>query len=641
MQTFEQFITENSVDQEYVYHITHKANLPSIIQKGLLPGQSGETCVTPHLRGVRHYQWCIGFDKGDTAVLRIKRRGLRINKFEDALEEIDSCEWQIPQIIKPENIEVLEQDKWMPIKSLIKESINHEISFTVSVKGRKQKVYPDYIDGEAWLGPDGIIYLGISHGTIAKQILLDQFNIPIGAIDKNSSEYRELFKRKFIRLVISQFQHTIFINYSTKYLQDIPRKAFSTLKDLAICQNCKLILDAVMSGKDKVIFDPTVNESKLPSFQDFLGQPILTQKTSLKPDFKIPSKDEFVTPAVIPAIRIKKTGQVFIGTDPIKFAEIKRKLRKFGKNSIESGVVRRSKFYVVNENIQLPVNDELALIKSEDDLIDEDIWDLLDIKNKNVVGEFTIGKEYRKQGKKNTIPWIRNSKILDPYRGKGYGRLAMKALVKHYGTLRSHLGGMTSGDAEKAWQAIGARRLTPAKRTPSNPGGRKFLDFSDYVLGKHQIKESAVIEPPKLNLSVYHYQDAHGEKHVHGTAGLGSWEAGEFRYRLENAGDILRELSKYPEDGWFSKDYIMEKINKLKHFLKNNPKEHSQHSHNLGDTERIKGLIKAYESQPTNTPEQALAKRLVIEIAQENFNSARVLLSQIENMVLRKKVALH
>jgi SPP1 gp7 family putative phage head morphogenesis protein len=49
-------------------------------------------------------------------------------------------------------------------------------------------------------------------------------------------------------------------------------------------------------------------------------------------------------------------------------------------------------------------------------------------------------------------------------RGKGIGRHAIKALVKHYGSLRSSDNGMTSDDAAKAWRAVGAKHLGPENR---------------------------------------------------------------------------------------------------------------------------------------------------------------------------------
>jgi hypothetical protein len=44
-------------------------------------------------------------------------------------------------------------------------------------------------------------------------------------------------------------------------------------------------------------------------------------------------------------------------------------------------------------------------------------------------------------------------------RGAGIGRRAIKALVHHYGRLRSSHNGNTSPDASRAWKALGARAL--------------------------------------------------------------------------------------------------------------------------------------------------------------------------------------
>ena len=60
--------------------------------------------------------------------------------------------------------------------------------------------------------------------------------------------------------------------------------------------------------------------------------------------------------------------------------------------------------------------------------------------------------------------------------------MAMKELVRFYKVLRSDITGSTSDEAEKAWQAISAKRLTPRNR--------KHLDRSDYVLGASNLIDS-------------------------------------------------------------------------------------------------------------------------------------------------------
>src|SRR5574343_80049 len=138
----------------------------------------------------------------------------------------------------------------------------------------------------------------------------------------------------------------------------------------------------------------------------------------------------------------------------------------------------------------IDLDNGLKLVKSPADGIMSggDHWDLVDQEN-NHVGEFTVAV-YKTEQDKWKVPWVRNSLINRAYRGQGLGRLAMKAIVKHYGVLRSDPGGMQSSAASKAWKAIGAKRLTDRDR--------KYLDFSSFVMGKNQVKEAVdqLLESP-------------------------------------------------------------------------------------------------------------------------------------------------
>lgn len=131
----------------------------------------------------------------------------------------------------------------------------------------------------------------------------------------------------------------------------------------------------------------------------------------------------------------------------------------------------------------ITLHNGMGIIRSHGHEPTSHYWDLVS-NTGDLVGEFVIGLKYS-DNEDAKIPWIRNSLIHPAFRGHGYGRLAMKALVKHYGILRSDIEGSTSDHAEKAWQAIGAKRLNPRKRT--------HLDKSDYVLGASQVRERGVL----------------------------------------------------------------------------------------------------------------------------------------------------
>jgi len=132
------------------------------------------------------------------------------------------------------------------------------------------------------------------------------------------------------------------------------------------------------------------------------------------------------------------------------------------------------------KEVELKVTDDLALRGSPG--LGHDYWDLVSLEGDHV-GDFIVGSHYSETEKTN-IPWIKSSRINSKFRGHGYGRLAMKVLIRHYGVLRSDLTGNISQDAEKAWKAIGAKRLSPRNR--------RYLDRSNYVMKAKDVIEGLV-----------------------------------------------------------------------------------------------------------------------------------------------------
>ena len=103
-------------------------------------------------------------------------------------------------------------------------------------------------------------------------------------------------------------------------------------------------------------------------------------------------------------------------------------------------------------------------------------------------------------------------------------------------------------------------------------------------------------------IDVYDYQDSHGERIVskswNGTAG------NYWRYKFENAGDILRELSKY-KDNMFNTGYIYEKVNKIEEFIKGQTERYVHPDDNYlqlkkDNLQNILDLSEAYTKQPVS-----------------------------------------
>lgn len=59
--------------------------------------------------------------------------------------------------------------------------------------------------------------------------------------------------------------------------------------------------------------------------------------------------------------------------------------------------------------------------------------------------------------------------------GRGYGRLMLRVLTRHYGLLRSSPDGNTSPEARAAWEAVGGRRTQPGEAG----GSRYWLSAAD------------------------------------------------------------------------------------------------------------------------------------------------------------------
>ena len=140
----------------------------------------------------------------------------------------------------------------------------------------------------------------------------------------------------------------------------------------------------------------------------------------------------------------------------------------------------------------------------------------------------------------------------------------------------------------------------------------KLLDIFKIILKESEEK----IDP-------YHYQNTHGERIV-----SSAWKGSNvWRYKFENAGDILREFSKY-DDGFVDKNYVFEKLNKIERFLQQwkDDEFHPDDTYSTikkNNPELLKNIKKAYEDQPTISKAQDLAVKLTLALINGNYQDAK------------------
>lgn len=123
------------------------------------------------------------------------------------------------------------------------------------------------------------------------------------------------------------------------------------------------------------------------------------------------------------------------------------------------------------------------------------------------------------------------------------------------------------------------------------------------------------------------YQDKNQEVVVHQ-----EWNNASFRYDLEGAGDIFRELcNSYNDPG-----YVNEKVRRLEYLLERyaqgiHPDDSIETAWEV-DKDKMDQMLALWIKQPTVTKEQELAKNLNIELIKGNIPEVRILLRQIKNL---------
>lgn len=126
-------------------------------------------------------------------------------------------------------------------------------------------------------------------------------------------------------------------------------------------------------------------------------------------------------------------------------------------------------------------------------------------------------------------------------------------------------------------------------------------------------------------VGVYQHQDENAERIISERR----WNNNEWRYKLENAGDILRELAKY-ENEFLDPSYIYEKIDKIDKFIKkiiatsfNPDRENFSLMMTDGDIENTADLKMAYEEQPVMSDAQEHARQLILNLIDGRFKDVQ------------------
>lgn len=143
---------------------------------------------------------------------------------------------------------------------------------------------------------------------------------------------------------------------------------------------------------------------------------------------------------------------------------------------------------------------------------------------------------------------------------------------------------------------------------------------------------SYLFESDDKEIDVYDFQDTHAENIVHSP----KWKGGVWRYKFENAGDILRELAKY-RNTFLDPTYIYEKVNLIANFIPNyiDDDVHPDDQYKtlkIRDVEVLQELRHSYEIQPVITEAQKVALQLIFNLIDGKLSEARKQIDYFQKM---------
>lgn len=149
------------------------------------------------------------------------------------------------------------------------------------------------------------------------------------------------------------------------------------------------------------------------------------------------------------------------------------------------------------------------------------------------------------------------------------------------------------------------------------------------MFGEPKAPEAAKKPAEAEKIDPFEYQNENQEKIIHM-----DWSANSFRFILEGAGDIFRELAKKDQE----KAYINEKLKRIRRFvqLTMSKEIHYEDSYkwavDSNDHPRIVELIELWRKQPVETPEQALARDLNLHLLQGQSQGAADILDKLDTL---------
>ena len=156
--------------------------------------------------------------------------------------------------------------------------------------------------------------------------------------------------------------------------------------------------------------------------------------------------------------------------------------------------------------------------------------------------------------------------------------------------------------------------------------GKPFEGLKDRE-EKGKIEEVKPTEPvvevkPTEEIDIYDHQDKNAEIIVSDS----KWKGQVWRYKFENAGDILRELAKYKNE-FLDPGYIYEKVDKIREWLDKQKEKQIHIDDSYGalkekDSELLNKLKNSYKNQPVLTEAQQKAKDLVLNLIDGNLSAA-------------------
>ena len=156
-----------------------------------------------------------------------------------------------------------------------------------------------------------------------------------------------------------------------------------------------------------------------------------------------------------------------------------------------------------------------------------------------------------------------------------------------------------------------------------------FLESHRHALASRGIETGRKVTPvlgcatmPKTSpMTAYDYQDSHQEELIHSDA----WEGANFRFVLEGAGDVFRELTKPRPHS----TYIEEKLARIEEHIKDersgeiHPKDGWIRGWN-DDKPRLRMLTLMWEKQPTTSRIEDYAKQLNLDMISGRWTDASV-----------------